>query len=733
VDWYYQVTLDHGNWEDMPPKSPPYWGKYTFHDNNRDGIQLSQPLSKNLARIFFRYHPQVMHDLHESVPLLYISSGTGPYNEALDPIVTSEWQLLSNYEVMELTKFGMPGVWTWGFYTGWYPGYLMWFANNHNSIGRFYETFGNAGASTFERKLEQSFAKKKVTDKEWYRPLPPNKKVKWTFRNNINYMETGVLIALDYAAQNGKSLLFNFWQKGQNAIDRGQTEAPYSWIIPKDNQNKFELAYLINNLLRQGIEVHTADEPVTVDEDIYPAGCYLVRMDQPYGDLARSLLEYQRFPKDAEYRPYDDVAWTLPLLYGVVARPINDLAILDAPMSLVEVPVHLPGAYPQKRGACYIVPVSSSQTLLQARHLLHEFDVFAADTSFSVGNKQYAMGSWIIPAEESGDDLYNLIARAADSLSIDIHACRSVPDVPLHLLDIPRIAVFHTWMYTQDSGWVRYTFDNAGIPYDLINKDDLRQGDLHGRYDVILIPNLGGFFKPKHLVHGIDSKWGPLPYMETDRFPNLGRIDRTHDITGGMGFTGLANLESFLDDGGTLITFAGGSLIPVELGLVRHIDHESPEDFFNPGSVVRAMVTDPSSPIICGYDSLTAVFRGSGPLFTVSKNYRHFTVLQYGTKIYDDDEAEENDSPDDGYGEHAALAAKGNKTDSICLSGLIKGEKHLDGQPAILDVPKGGGRVIIFTFNPLHRFMTHANFALAYNAILHWNDRGRLQNNRGAD
>jgi hypothetical protein len=725
VDWYYQVTIDHEDWEDMPPKSPPYWGKYIFHDSNRDGIQLSQPLSKNLARIFFQYHPQVMHDLHESIPLLYVSSGTGPYNEALDPIVTSEWQLLSNYEVAELTKFGLPGVWTWGFYTGWYPGYLMWFANNHNSIGRFYETFGNAGASTFERKLEQSFAKKKVTAKQWYRPIPPDKKIKWTFRNNINYMETGVLVALDFAAQNGSSLLFNYWKKGQNAIQEGRTEPPHAWIIIRDNQNKFELAYLVNNLLLQGIEVHALDAAAAIGDQNYPAGSFVVRMDQPYGTFARSLFEHQSFPKDASYRPYDDVAWTLPLLYGIEAFEIRDPSIFNVVMSPLKDPVHLPGEYEPMQSNCYIVPVSASQKYLEARFLLQEFEVFAADTGFSVDKKFYPMGSWIIPAEAEQEKLDSILVLIADSLSIDIYSSRSVPDVPKHPLDIPRIALFHSWTYTQDSGWVRYTLDTAGIPYALIDKDDLRMGELRELYDVILFPNLGWFFKPKHLIHGIDSKWGPLPYAKTDRFPNLGRIDHSLDITGGMGFEGLSNLERFIDDGGTLITFAAGSLIPAELGLVRHIDHISPDDFFNPGSVIRAMVTDSSNPIICGYDSLTMVFRGTGPLFTVSKKYRHFTVLQYGTKIPDEDDSDDADAAIEySDSEKHKASPMQEKHSSICISGLIKGEKHLNGRPAILDVPKGRGRVIMFTFNPLHRFMTHANFGLAYNAILHWNDRG---------
>ena len=134
-----------------PGKNAPpliFWGKYVAHDNNRDGLGMALALSRNQMKTFLEYHPQVLHDLHESVPFLYTSTGTGPYNAWLDPITVNEWQLLAYHEVEEMTKRGVPGVWTHGFYDGWAPNYMFYVANGHNAIGRFYETFGNGGADT---------------------------------------------------------------------------------------------------------------------------------------------------------------------------------------------------------------------------------------------------------------------------------------------------------------------------------------------------------------------------------------------------------------------------------------------------------------------------------------------------------------------------------------------------------------------------------------------------------
>ena len=114
VDWYYRYTKARPEFDDGFPKSPPYWGKYVFHDNNRDGLQVSQELSKAIFNTYFDWHPTVMLDLHESVPLLYISTGTGPYNDNMDPIAIGEWQIMANHDITTLASQGF----TWHLYLG---------------------------------------------------------------------------------------------------------------------------------------------------------------------------------------------------------------------------------------------------------------------------------------------------------------------------------------------------------------------------------------------------------------------------------------------------------------------------------------------------------------------------------------------------------------------------------------------------------------------------------------
>jgi hypothetical protein len=151
LDWYYRYKIDETSEEDSMG-GPPYWGKYIFHDNNRD-TNYSQVTMRNLLTWYLSWHPPIMHDLHESVPFLYTFSGQAPQQPELDPILYAELPWFANFEMAQLTKYGMPGVWTHAFVDMWSPGYLAFMSSNHNGMVRMYETYGNGGANTLKRRV----------------------------------------------------------------------------------------------------------------------------------------------------------------------------------------------------------------------------------------------------------------------------------------------------------------------------------------------------------------------------------------------------------------------------------------------------------------------------------------------------------------------------------------------------------------------------------------------------
>ncbi|HEY8851656.1 MAG TPA: M14 family zinc carboxypeptidase, partial [Gemmatimonadaceae bacterium] len=344
---------------------PPllYWGHYVGHDNNRDAMALTLKLSQTVLDTYLDWKAQVLHDLHESVPYLYDNTvGDGPYNAWLDPLLTNEWQMLGWNNVQEMTRLGMPGVFTHGNFDTWSPGYMMFMAATHNGISRLYETFGNGGtAETVERTLSPN-----ETGRTWYRQDPPLPRVKWSLRNNNNYQQTGLLVSLSYFATNRAQFLDNFWQKSKRSILKARTEGPAAYVLPGDERRPGAQAELLRILQKQHVEISRATAPFTVMTPVprsrpavpagatgrspdttrradslradsprpavptrapdstrpsemsraaatppinpydtlplsvlrleprqFPAGSYIIRMDQPYSRIADALLDYQ--------------------------------------------------------------------------------------------------------------------------------------------------------------------------------------------------------------------------------------------------------------------------------------------------------------------------------------------------------------------------------------------------------------------------------------------------------
>jgi len=327
-----------------------YWGKYTAHDNNRDGMVLSQKLTQNVVKTWYDWRPLVLHDLHESVPFLYASTGTGPYNTEFDPIVIDEWHTLAYQEITELTKRGLPGVWTHGFYDGWTPNYMFTVANFHNAIGRFYETYTSMNADCHMVKLSAS-----QTERRWDRPNTPVNGVKWCIRSNINFQQSGVLVALRYFAEHRETFLDNFVRKTERTIEKGKTSAPYALVLPKAQRRAAEGADFLNLLRRHFIEVHEITADAVFGKDSVNAGDWVVRMDQPYSQMARTLVAIQRYAAD-DPPPYDDTGWTADALRHISVLKIADPKILETPMTVLN-------------GEVRYVTAAATGTLLAVPHL----------------------------------------------------------------------------------------------------------------------------------------------------------------------------------------------------------------------------------------------------------------------------------------------------------------------------------------------------------------------------
>jgi hypothetical protein len=709
IDWYNKHLVDITNERDRT-SGPPYWGKYIFHDNNRD-INYSQVTMRALLEWYLQWHPPIMHDLHESVPFLYTFSGQAPQNPTLDPIVYGELPMFSNFEMAQMTKYGMPGVWTHGFVDMWSPGYLAFMSSNHNGLVRMYETYGNGGATTMKRRVAApegegggpgGGAGGGQTTREWYRPTPPYKDVEWSMRNNTNYSQTGVLSALQYTSSFPQVILENFYLKSRNSIEAGKKDAPYGYVIPSGQPDATRVATLVNLLRRQGIEVGRATAPLKFGDATYPAGSFVIKRDQPYGRLAKILLEKQDFP-DANLRTYDDTGWTMGLMLQADVEAIADKAVLQVavePVKEVALTGGVAGAAGAGAAAAYLVADFGSNNLVTLRYRLKGLAVQATEASAKIGGVDYPAGSFIIAAKQDGQDVRAKLDEAIKPLGLTATGVASVPaDVAKHDVDLPRLAMFTTWGSTQEVGWVRHAFDTFEVPFDLIYKERIKQGGLRAAYDVILMPSQGR--GGKGLVYDVEGKPGkPLSYKKEAGFDSLGTYGESDDITGGMGLEGVLELQKFVDAGGVLITLGAATFFPPDFGLTRTVNAtRTSGQFYAPGPIVETEILRPTHPIFYGYrDKKIPVRYANGPLLQVPEEQRDRQVL-----------------------------ARFSGGDASVLSGLMKGANEIRNRPAIVDVPavSGSGRVLLFATNPCYRWQNHGEFGLLFNAILHYNDFDR--------
>ncbi|MBZ5602150.1 MAG: hypothetical protein LAO79_07580 [Acidobacteriia bacterium] len=742
---------------------PPlmYWGKYVAHDNNRDGMGQYLQLTKNITREVLEWHPTVLHDLHEAQSYLYVSTGTGPYNVSLDPVAIDEWWLLAETEVMEMAKRGVPGVFTYGFYDGWVPNYLFWIGLTHNSFGRFYEVQSYGPDIQENLRLQPT-----ATSREWFRPNPPLPSIKWGPRNNTNIQESTLLFALHKVATERELYLENYWVKNKRAVTKGKTEAPYAWVIPANQLRKDDAADMVNALREQGLEIQVAGSAFKAGNADVAAGDYVIRADQPYRTLADMYFAVQNYPP-ANPRPYDDTGWTMQYMRNVKLVAVNDKSVLDQPMSLIGSPVKVPGKL-EGSGGTIVIEHTTDNALMGFRFKHANVTMMAAEDDFEMNGHKFRAGAFIIPnANISG------LRPSIEEMGLSAWAVSTVPSVKSHEMQVPRIGYVHAWQRTQDEGWVRAALDNYGVPYTYFSDQRLKDGNLRSKYDVIIYPHVGGN-SASHLTGIPKVGPDPVPYKKSEMTPNLGALDQSDDIRGGMGIEGLAELAKFVQEGGTLITEGSTSAFVADYGMATGVTVEHPAQLFARGSILRAQIVDMKSPIAYGYDQKDLpVYFNQDPVFSAGGGAGGFGGGGRGgfgggagpdiSQNVTPNAVPIHVSPWDASNPPAAaptmseaqqmeavrqqmrafgvvedvrprvvMTFPANPNDTL-LSGTLAGGQALSNHPAALDVNYGRGHIVMFALRPFWRWQTQGTYFLGFNAILNWNhlDAGKAEPGNG--
>ena len=499
------------------------------HDNNRDGMGQFLAMTRNVEKAATEWKPTILHDLHEAQSLLYVSTGTGPYNEELDPITIDEWWIFAQNDVMEMTKRSVPGVWTYGFYDGWTPNYMFYAVHSHNAMGRFYEvnSFNPGTAATYpgapprgagaapppprlaplrraglprlapvrraggkgqERPVKGPRRATRGTGRrarQQPRVVPPesgSRQCSWGPRAHVNMSQSGVLFALSFTAKEKERWLENYWIKNRNAVDKGKNGPTFGWVVPATQTSKANAAEAMNGLMAQGVEVHTATSAFTVGNVSVKPGDWIIRGDQPYRTVCDIYFAIQDYSM-ANPSPYDDLGWTYPMMRNLIMTPITDKALLTSAMAPFTGTARAAGGV-SGTGSTIIVEHSGDNLLAQFRFQFASVKMSAAEAAFEAGGHKFARASFIIPNANRAQ-----IEPALTDLGLSGYAVASVPaDVKTHDLDVPRIGYIHSWADTQDEGWVRAALDYYKIPYTYFGENEVVKRDLK-QFDVILWPS----------------------------------------------------------------------------------------------------------------------------------------------------------------------------------------------------------------------------------------------------
>lgn len=681
-----------------------YWGRYVAHDNNRDGIGQQLEVTRAVTETTLAWHPTIVHDLHESQSYLYVSTGTGPYNTELDPIIPAEWWTLAENDVLELTKRGIPGVWTYGYYDGWAPNYLFFIAHTHNALGRFYEV-QSYGPDPYELRPPAS-----ALAREWYRPNPPLPLIKWGPRNTVNIQQSALLFALSHVATNRVHYLENYWLKNKRAVDRGRSGPVYAWVVPATQRRKGAAAEAINDLRRQGLEFSVSTAPFHSAAVDVATGDYIVRGDQPFRTLADMYFATQHYSAQNP-PPFDDVGWTFQLLRGIDVLPVADAGILSSPMTAVTSDVKPAGGV-EGSGSVLILEHTAENRLATLRFRNTGVTMRAAEQPFEVSGRKFSAGSILIAAADRAR-----LDRQLAGLGLSAVAVGALPSVRTHDLDAPRIGYVHSWLRTQDEGWWRAAFDEYGIPYTYFADQRLREGSLRDRFDVIVFPHVG--VTAKEQVAGIPVVGSaPLPYRRSPETPHLGAVDSSDDIRGGLGVDGLIELARFVRQGGTLIAEGSTAAMLATYGMAPGIIVEEPAQLFARGSVFRAKLSDSKGPITYGYEGsdLPVYFNQSPVLNTAPAAIRNEFAEEFRQA------ARRAGVPLDARSRPRVVVQFPDEEKDMLLSGGLANGEYLAHRALAVDERLGEGHIVLFAMRPFWRRETQGSYFLVFNTLLNWND-----------
>jgi hypothetical protein len=683
---------------------PELYQKYVGHDNNRDAYMLNMVESRVIGRTWREWEPQIVFVHHQTAPFpsrIWLPPFANPVGNRVHPLMARTVNTLGMLMAQGLEERGQPGATHMAPFDAWYPGYIDYLPMLQNTAAFWTETaLYRYATPRFYTPSEMTSGGRDFQPTSLYSsPWPGGW---WRLRDAVEYMETASIAVLDFAAKYKTDLLFNRYQAGRDAIQRYTEGPPYAYFIPQEQRDPVAPVELLRRLAFNGIRISQLEESVTHQGIHYPAGSWVIPMNQEFAELARTLLEVQDYPDLREFeggppmRPYDVSGWTLPYQFGVRVMEVTEP--LTPEILAAMTPVH--GEVQDWRTSQEMSDTQDAAAFDSPPGLGFDSDTVAAGVLPLPGEATGGGSALAVsPAQNNAFRAINQAWSSGASVHFENRAVidgdpdsggrfvitglsnsesqRLVRELNLRaqrtgnagqLIRKPRIGLFRPWQASMDEGWSRWLLERYGFDLVTVRNADIRAGNIEDRLDVLILADYGG----RTILEGHQEGTIPPRYA------------------GGIGAEGVRELDDFVQSGGTLVCLNGSSRFAISaLGLpVEDVTAGlAGADFSISGSILE-VTPDPIHPVMAGMPSRAPVFFSRSPVFTTKDGFEGVALAKYA------------------------------ETGSPLLSGFLLGEEHLHGYAAALDVHHGEGHVILMGFKPQWRGQPFGSFRTLFNAAL---------------
>jgi len=627
-----------------------------------------------VKEIYHKWFPQILVDEHQmgsSGDRLFVPPYQDPPTPGVHPLVWRAVNLIGSRIAYDLEKSDLKGVASRGYFTGWWLGSLddtAWF---HNIPGILFEGASVRLASPVYIEAEEVESAESFKNEERVFSPNPWKGGWWRLADLMTYDLQATWSVLNSAVRQRQELLYNTYQIARENIARGNSEAPYAFIVPRQQHDPAAADRFIQILLQSNIRVSQLTHPARVGDTMFDKRSYVVTMAQPYRAFVKNIFENQHYPdirkspKAEPELPYDMAAWTLPLGMGVKTVAVNEpfKALLE-PVSPAQFQKN---QFPEELEEYIILDSRHNHSFRAAFELLGR----GKTVYRSSGHPDFSPGSFLVKKSEALEILKSIHNEAPLLLT----SRREIPLQQFRRLRPFKAGLYQNWGHNMSEGWLRYVFDEYRIPYETVHPADVGKKNFSGRFDVLIF---AGASESEIESGKPPKKWEK---WETPAPP---------EFSGGIEAKGEKLLKEMVKSGKTLIFMEDScnyAINKFKMPVTNIMEDNSKVTC--PGSYLRVEVKD--SELTAGMDSSAAVFFNSTPTFETSlpraADETRYTPLVFGDR-------------------------------DLLLSGWLEGEKELLRKSLLLDFRKGKGRIILIGPDIIHRTHSEGTYKIMFNALL---------------